>query len=91
MISEKNDVTDQDELLLKISEMEMEEANWQDEKKVLLQTIETLRSSTIKSADQKSLEETNQKNETLIRNLKNEILELNQDIDDADAELKEIE
>ncbi len=89
--SDDEDETDQDELLLRISEMELEEANWQDEKKVLLQTIENLRFTSTKSPDQKRLEETIQRNETQIKNLKNEILELNQDMDDADAELKEIE
>ena len=94
-LSEESDSFNQNELLLKISELEMEEANWQDEKRVLLSTIDNLRSSSTKTGgsedDSESIELKTQKYDHLIKNLKDEILELNQDLDDADSELKELE
>ena len=74
-----------------ISEMEMEEANWQDEKKVLLETIESLHSQLKFSPDTESIDDSVVKKEAIIKSLRNEILELSQDLDDADSVLKEIQ
>ncbi len=92
-LPENTDEDNKDELLLRLSEMEMEEANWQDEKRVLLTTIEQLRSSMNKSVsnEDESLQKKIANQEQLITSLKNEIHELSQDIDEADSELKEIE
>ena len=83
------EASDENELLLKISELEMEEANWQDEKKVLIKTVDNLKKS-LQGSEASSFESDDQKDQ-LIKSLRNEVDELNQDIDQADLELKELE
>ena len=93
-IKEDAQDSNQDELLLKISEMEMEEANWQDEKRILLSTIENLKTSlqnAKKVSDQQNSEFRDSSQLNLINSLKSEISELNHDLDEADSELKELE
>ena len=79
-----------DELLLKISELEMEEANWKDERTQLLSKLQELEMGLKLNSNEGSLESI-QKKDSVIKSLRNEILELNQDLDDADAEIKELE
>jgi chromosome segregation ATPase len=81
---------EENELLLKISEMEMEEANWQNEKKAMLLTLQNMKEA-LKNPNDVNFHLETQKKDNLIQTLKNEITELGQDIDNADEELKELE
>lgn len=77
-----------DELLLKISELEMEEANWKDEKTILLSKLHDLEVSQKIDSPGEAIDN---RKDSIIKSLKGEILELNQDLDTADAEIKELE
>jgi chromosome segregation ATPase len=83
-------IMEENELLLKISEMEMEEANWQNEKKAMLLTLQNMKEA-LKNPNDVNFHLETQKKDNLIQTLKNEITELGQDIDNADEELKELE
>lgn len=77
------------ELLLKLSELEMEESTWQDEKKLLLDHLEKAKSSSKNESNQIHAEELQLKVK-IIEALRTEIVELGDDIDDADDKIDEL-
>ena len=85
----------EDELLLKLSELELEEANWQDEKKLLLNRLKELEKNndnisdgeSISKEDLINIKETLKTKENIIEALRSEIIDIGQDIDNADDEI----